>query len=123
VLEPLAGYLILAQRLATDGSDYAEAWNFGPDGESEREVGYLIERITRIWGDNARWEVDRRAQPHEAKALKLDSTKARTRLGWRPRLSLDQAIDLTMEWYLAARAGNESLRDLTLRQIHTYAGN
>jgi CDP-glucose 4,6-dehydratase len=123
VLEPLAGYLVLAERLVTDGSDYAEAWNFGPDGQSEREVGYLVEEVARIWGNGAGWEVDRSAQPHEAKALKLDSSKARARLGWRPRLSLDRAIELTMEWYLAARAGNEPLRDLTLRQIRTYAGN
>ena len=123
VLEPLAGYLILAQRLFSDGADYAEAWNFGPDRDNERNVRHLVELIVRLWGDGAKWEVDSRAQPHEAMSLKLDSTKARNLLHWRPRLSLEQAVEQTMAWYLAAQRERESLHDLTLRQIRTYAAS
>jgi CDP-glucose 4,6-dehydratase len=122
VLEPLEGYLMLAERLLTDGVNYAGAWNFGPDYDSEQPVRCLVELLARIWGKGARWEVDGRPQPHEAKVLRLDSTKARTLLHWRPRLSLREAIELTMEWYLAAQKRNDPLRDLTLRQVRSFAG-
>jgi CDP-glucose 4,6-dehydratase len=124
VLEPLEGYLILAQRLFNSGAEYADAWNFGPDSDSQRQVSYVVELMASIWGDGAKWEIDRRAQPPEAKLLTLDSTKARTLLGWRPRLSLQQAIELTLEWYRAAQKeeGAEALRELTFRQIWTRVG-
>jgi len=122
VLEPLEGYLMLVQRLFEQGADYADAWNFGPDQDSERPVTHLVELMANIWGEDAKWEIDSRAQPHEAGFLTLDSTKARRQLDWRPRLSLQQAIELTMEWYLAAHEGAKNLRELTLRQIRTRVG-
>lgn len=121
VLDPLAGYLLLAQRLFAEPSEYAEAWNFGPSYDSERRVSELVELIVRAWGDSAKWQVDEGAQPHEALSLKLDSGKARALLAWRPRLTLEQAIEMTIEWYLAAQRGGKSLHDVTLRQIRAYA--
>jgi CDP-glucose 4,6-dehydratase len=115
-------YLMLAERLLNQGLEYAAPWNFGPDRDSEQPVSYLVDLIARIWGKDARWEVDSRPQPHEAKVLRLDSTKARTLLHWRPRLSLRKAIELTMEWYIAGQKTNDTLRDLTLRQVRSFAG-
>lgn len=123
VLEALAGYLVLSQQLFTSGAEYAQAWNFGPDLASQRKVAEIVELIRIMWGRPARWEVDESMQPHEATFLRLDSAKARALLGWHPRLTLEEAIEMTIEWYLAVQKGVGSLRNLTLRQIREYANS
>jgi CDP-glucose 4,6-dehydratase len=120
VLEPLAGYLTLAERLYSDGEKVAEAWNFGPDEQNMRTVEDLCEGVVRRWGKGAGWEHDRSENPHEAQALKLDSSKARIRLGWRPRLNFEQTLDWTVDWYSRLAAG-ESARNLVLQDIERYA--
>lgn len=121
VLEPLAGYLLLAQKLWQAGAPFAQAWNFGPDLDDARPVGEVMDRVARLWGDGLRWQPDGGAHPHEAGLLRLDSTKARRGLGWRPRLGLDRALEWTVLWYKASLRG-EDMRALSLRQIADYRG-
>jgi len=120
VLEPLSGYLHLAQQLYTNPA-FAEGWNFGPDAEAEKPVRYLSEHIVSLWGDDAKWlsKPDANA-PHEAHYLTLDTTKARTILNWRPQLTLDEALSLTVAWYKAFKQGAD-MRDFSLAQIASYA--
>lgn len=120
VLEPLSGYLVLAERLVDEGPDFAEAWNFGPEESDAREVGWLADRVSTLWGDGARCEGDRRAHPHEATFLKLDCSKARARLGWRPRWHLERALEETVAWYRAFYAGSD-VRALSAGQIAAYS--
>lgn len=101
VLDPLAGYLRLAQKLVQDGPDAGDAWNFGPGNDDARPVRWVLNEIIRAWGADIRWEPDTRQHPHEAGMLKLDCSKARERLGWRPRLPLPAALDWTAQWYKA----------------------
>jgi CDP-glucose 4,6-dehydratase len=115
VLDPVIAYLEIAQRVFERGRDYAEAWNFGPSLDSEVSVAGIADRITQLWGD-CKWEPDGGSHPHEAMYLTIDSTKARTRLGWRPMFSLDEALRMTVAWYRGFNR-NERMRDLTLEQI------
>ncbi len=119
-LEPLSGYLLLVQRLRNEGQRFADGWNFGPDREAERPVRDLAERIVGLWGEGARWEVMSQAGlPHEAKYLTLNAAKARQELAWRPRLTLDNALALTVDWYKAFGTGRD-MRPFTQDQIAAY---
>lgn len=119
VLEPLSGYVMLAERLAaSDGAAFAEGWNFGPSSSGDRNVGDVTEALYRHWGAGA-WKRDEAAQPHEAHYLKLDSSKARLRLGWRPRWDFEDTIARTTEWY-KARTEGRNMRDVTRHQITSY---
>lgn len=123
VLEPLAGYLTIgAAMLEGRGTEVAGAWNFGPDSEAAVPVGTLCAMLAEAWGeDGPRFRADPPPNaPHEAGILRLDSTKARQRLGWQPRLSLREALGLTAAWYRAQAAGADMLR-LSLGQIADYA--
>lgn len=122
VLEPLSGYLVLAQRLVEDGAAYAEGWNFGPEESDAREVGWLAKRVSELWGEGARCEGDRGVHPHEATFLKLDCSKASARLGWRPRWKLDRALEETVAWYRAFYRGID-VRALSVDQIEAYSGD
>lgn len=119
VLEPLSGYLLLAQRLYEDGPAHAQAWNFGPLDDDAQPVQWIADYLTRAWGEGARWEQDTGENPHEATYLKLDCSKARARLGWRPRWSLAEALDRILAWQRAYLNGAD-LREITLRQIVEY---
>lgn len=120
VLNPLSGYLTLAQRLFEDRGA-AEGWNFGPADEDARPVGWIVERLGELWPGELRWETDPGPHPHEARFLKLDSSKARAELGWAPRWSLGDALERIVEWY-AALQGGEDMRAVTLGQIEAFAG-
>lgn len=119
VLEPLAGYLTLAEHLLAQGHAYGEAWNFGPSAESVQSVATVANALCDAWGEGASWTHDASEHPHEAGILALDSTKARTRLGWRPRLDYREAIQWTVAWYKTFRAGGDA-RALTHEQIDRY---
>ena len=121
VLEPLSGYLALAEKLATEGPAHAEAFNFGPDAGEERPVRWIVQELVRRWGAGASWQEDAGDHPHEAGILKLDNSKARARLGWQPRLALSQALDLVVEWHRVHHAGGDA-RAVTLAQIAAYSG-
>lgn len=119
VLQPLSGYLGLAQALWQEGEAYAEAWNFGPHPGDAWPVRRVVEHLVRLWGENAGWVDDNRAHPAEAGLLRLDCAKARSRLGWDPVLPLAAALEWIVEWFKAYRAG-EDLRALTQAQIRRY---
>lgn len=118
VLEPLSGYLCLAERLFEQGQDFAEGWNFGPSDEDARPVGWIVERLAEMQPDLS-WQCDFASQPHEANYLKLDSSKSKSRLGWSPRWRLQAALQKTLDWHLAWRRG-EDMRECTLGQIADY---
>lgn len=119
VLEPLAGYLMLAERLVDEPAGVAEAWNFGPSADDARPVAWVVERLAAQWGEGAKWEPDRAEQPHEAGLLQVDASKARARLGWAPRLPLDEALAWTVEWYRAFADGADAAA-ITIDQIERY---
>ncbi|WP_244594149.1 CDP-glucose 4,6-dehydratase [Rhodoblastus sphagnicola] len=121
VLEPLSGYLMLAEQAARHGEAFADGWNFGPGPDSERDVEALITRFIAAWGPGARWTPDRAAHPHEAGLLRLDASKAREKLDWRPLLSFDEAVDWTARWYRAHATGAD-VRGKTFDQIDAYLG-
>ncbi len=119
VLEPVAGYLLLAERLMLGGRDFEGPWNFGPD-EIDVSVGALAERMRQRFGGNARWHHEGGEHLHEARLLALDSRKAREQLSWRPRMSVDQAIDETIAWHQAWLAGRD-MQNFTSLQIERYS--
>jgi CDP-glucose 4,6-dehydratase len=119
VLEPLRGYLMLAQRLMEYGPAYAEGWNFGPNDEDTKPVGWIVEQMAALWGCDAKWHVDTGEHVHEAHYLKLDISKARSRLDWHPALRVGDALKLIIEWSRQCQAG-AGMRALTLAQIQTY---
>jgi CDP-glucose 4,6-dehydratase len=118
VLEPLYGYLLLAGRLYEDGPGYGEAWNFGPDRASAVPVKAVAEKLIREWGEGSWTDLSDRASPHEAGLLNLDSTKAFFRLGWKPRLTLEDAIRYTVEWY--KNCHKKDCYNMCVEQINGY---
>jgi CDP-glucose 4,6-dehydratase len=119
VLEPLHGYMRLVEMLWNLGRACAEAWNFGPDESDAKPVSWIADRLASLWGEGAAWKRDSAPQAHEAGYLKLDSAKAKSRLGWRPALTLDQALEWSVAWYKAHR-NREDMRRHTLDQIARY---
>jgi CDP-glucose 4,6-dehydratase len=119
VLEPLRGYLDLAERLAEDAVRFASAWNFGPAEADAQPVSWIADELARSWGDRATWSEDRRTHPHETRQLTLDASKAHSLLDWHPVLPLKLALDWIVEWYRAFQVGDD-LGTLTRAQIERY---
>jgi CDP-glucose 4,6-dehydratase len=119
VLEPLNGYLCLAEGLWVRGPEFAQGWNLGPNDDDARSVSWVAERLTSLWGENARWEVDSAQHPHEATYLKLDCSKAKSLLGWSPKLHLSTTLEWIVEWYRGYQQ-NQNMRRLTEAQIARY---
>jgi CDP-glucose 4,6-dehydratase len=119
VLEPLSGYLILAQALYSKGSNFASGWNFGPRDEDNRSVQEVVDLFISDWGETARWEKESSDQPYEANLLKLDCSKARTHLGWIPKWNLEDATQKIVEWHKAYQA-SENMQAVSLAQINHY---
>ena len=120
VLEPLRGYLMLAQNLYEHGESFASAWNFGPRSGDARPVRWIVERIVALWGAPASWEIQAGQHPHEAQMLQLDWSKAAQQLGWRPVLDLSKALEMTVEWYRQHQNGSDA-REQCLAQIAAYS--
>ena len=121
VLDPLCGYLLLAERL-TEGdarTEFSEGWNFGPTEDEVIPVSELIEKIIKLWGPGASWKPNDDEQPYEENHLKIDSLKARTRLGWKSRLSIDEVLAWTIDWYKRHEIG-EQASNLCNEQIERY---
>jgi CDP-glucose 4,6-dehydratase len=118
VLEPLCGYLLLAERLHGSAA-FASGWNFGPRTDESRSVQDVADTLAAHWGEGAGWVQDPAEHPHEAATLKLDSTKARLELGWEPRLTVEEALELTARWYMAF-GRHEEMREITERQVRDY---
>jgi CDP-glucose 4,6-dehydratase len=119
VLEPLSGYLILAQALYEQGSSFASGWNFGPRDKDNRSVQEVVELIISNWGDGAHWEKEGLDQPHEANLLKLDCTKARTQLGWIPKWDLEIATQNIVQWQMDYKA-KKNMQEVSLAHINQY---
>ena len=119
VLEPLRGYLMLAQSLYEQGSAFAGGWNFGPKPGDAQPVRWIVDRIVSSWSSPAAWEVDGGEHPHEAQMLQLDWSKAAQQLGWRPALDLSDALALTIDWYRDF-LGGKGAREKCLDQIAAY---
>ena len=118
VLEPLSGYLVLAEKLFTEGAGFAEAWNFGPDDSDARPVQWIVEHLCgQVPG--AEWQCDTAPQPHEANMLKLDSAKAKSKLGWQPRWGLKTALGMTLAWHQDWKEGIDMAAS-SVQQIQAY---
>jgi CDP-glucose 4,6-dehydratase len=121
VLEPLSGYLQLAQKLYEEGTPFAEGWNFGPNDEDAKPVQWIVEKLTEQWGNDTSWELDNADHPHEAHYLKLDCSKAKMRLDWEPRWNLTHTLAMIIAWQRAYMM-EEDMNVKTLEQIGAYMG-
>jgi CDP-glucose 4,6-dehydratase len=121
VVNPLSGYLALAEAI-WDSPEQASGWNFGPPEEEARPVGWLVERLAELWPGQLEWTVDDGPHPHEAHYLKLDSSLARARLGWRPLVPLDLALTETAAWYRELQSGAD-MRQVTLNQLKLFSAS
>lgn len=119
VLEPLSGYLVLAQALYREGAQFSGAWNFGPRDDDARSVKEVVNLLIKHWGSAASWHQDQSEQHHEAHSLKLDCSKARQYLNWNPKWSLEQAIDNISQWQRSYQRQNE-MHEVSIKQITAY---
>lgn len=119
VLEPLSGYLILAEKLYTYGSTYAQGWNFGPRDEDVQPVEWILNHMVQKWGAGASWLLDTNPQPHEAQLLKLDISKATMQLKWQPRWTLEETLNSIIDWH-KCWLSQTNIRKTTLNQISLY---
>ena len=120
VLEPLSGYLVLAQELYLNGDDFAEGWNFGPKDEDCKPVGWILDEMVSHWGNNASWGLDKNNNPHEAGFLKLDCSKASNRLKWNPKWNLQLTLKSIVDWHQLYTNGGD-LKKQCLKEINTYS--
>jgi CDP-glucose 4,6-dehydratase len=118
VLDPLNGYLCLIEKLWTNGPEFSSGWNFGPN-DDVREVSWIVERMVKLWGENAQWALDRDKNPHEAEYLKLDCSKAKNILKWSPKLSLSVTLEWIIEWYRNYQQ-DKDMRYYTESEISRY---
>ena len=119
VLCPLEGYLCLAEKLWEHGSEYAEGWNFGPDSEDCKPVSWIVTNLSHLWAEKIEWKLDAGQNPHEAAYLQLDCCKSKKLLGWSPKLKLNAALEMVVEWYQAFLE-NSNMRKISEDQISRY---
>ncbi len=110
---------MLAQLMYEHGAEYAQAWNFGPTEEDCKPVVWIVEEMARMWGKDAKWQIDAGEHPHEANYLKLNISKASIHLDWKPTMRLADALERIIEWS-KKRAEGVDIHELTLSQIHNY---
>jgi len=122
VFEPLSGYMEVAERLFECGSSENDCWNFGPNNRDIRTVNEIVELFSSSWGIKNISEIDPSSQPHEAKSLSLDISKAQFKLGWFPKWDLENAIEKTVNWY-KGYLNNDDLRSLSSLQIEDFFKN
>ena len=119
VLEPLNGYLLLAEKMWEKGNEFSEAWNFGPDDGGCKSVKWILEKISKEWGEKNFWEEDDKENPHEASILRLDCKKAKERLGWETKLNINEALEWTINWYKKFLE-NSNMKEYTKKQIEEF---
>ena len=119
VLEPISGYLALAEKLYLEKDEFAEAWNFGPNEDDSWPVGEVVDFLVTEWPSYASWELEKGSQPHEAQLLKLDISKAKSRLNWKPLWNLEQTLKSIVDWN-SAHINNKNMQEVTMDQINNY---
>jgi len=119
VLEPLSGYLVLAQQLYEKGDELAGGWNFGPKDDGCKPVNWILDKMVAQWGNGASWELDKANNPHEAGFLKLDCSKAANKLKWQPKWSLEESLELIINWHQKFLKGAD-VRDQCIKEINSY---
>jgi CDP-glucose 4,6-dehydratase len=119
VFEPLSGYLLLAEKLYLNGPAFAEGWNFGPDDSDAKPVSWIVETLCKKWGKNEAFEIDNGDHPHEATYLKLDCSKAKNMLEWKPRWNITKALEMIIEWY-TCWSENGNIQEICIKQINEY---
>ena len=119
VLEPLSGYLVLAEKLYESPAKYAEGWNFGPQDIDAKPVDWILDQMVEKWGGDASWKLDDGSHPHEAGYLKLDISKARSKLGWQPTWHLDQTLDKIVAWH-QAWLSKKNMQNECFREIESH---
>ena len=122
VLEPLSGYLVLAEHLFNEGKSFAEAWNFGPKDEDCKSVSWILDKMVANWDDQASWELDKNTNPHEAGYLKLDCSKAASKLNWHPKWNLDFTLGKIINWHKSYLNGS-NIQEECLKEIAEYQKN
>ncbi len=124
VLEPLSGYLLLAQRLYDSKNEFSEGFNFGPEMSDAKPVEYVVQKITSLWGDGVHYEIEKNySGPHEASLLRLDITKAKKKLNWQPTWNIEESLEKTVDWYKNVLKNSKCAFDKTLEQIEIYEKN
>ena len=119
VLEPLSGYLVLAQELFINGDSFAESWNFGPKDEDCKTVKWILDEMVKAWGNNVSWTLDKKNNPHEAGFLKLDCSKAASKLKWTPKWNLQFTINSIVDWHKLYINGGD-IKKQCLKEINIY---
>jgi CDP-glucose 4,6-dehydratase len=119
VLEPLSGYLLLAQKMYDFPLEYAESWNFGPNEDEIKPVNWVVDYVLKLWKSTVEWTLDQSQQPHEALYLRLDCAKAKARLNWRPRWNLETGLEKTVLWYKALQH-QKNMSAVTRGQIDAF---
>ena len=120
VLEPLQGYMLLAEKLWYEGPKFSEGWNFGPDHNDVRSVSWLVEKLSQLWNTQINLEYDKEDFHHEANTLKLDCTKAKQKLGWQPKTNLELGLRFVVEWYKHYEL-RKDIREITEQQIKEFS--
>ena len=119
VLEPISGYLVLAENLYNHGDDFAEGWNFGPKDEGCKPVDWILDEMVAQWGDGASWELDKNSNPHEAGFLKLDCSKAENRLKWQSKWELKETLEMIVNWHQNYLESHDVKKEC-LKEIQKY---
>lgn len=120
VLEPLKGYLMLSQNLYNKGSEFAEAWNFGPKENEVKNVEWIVQELIKNWGEGASYQIDKNQNHfHEARYLNLDSSKAKNRLNWEPKWHTDEIITKICAWH-KAHLNKQDMYKYSLNEINEY---
>jgi len=119
VLDPLNGYLILIEKLWSSGSEFSEGWNFGPEKNNEKPVKWIIEKLTEQWKRDIKWKTADEKNLHEEKSLRLDCSKAKSRLGWKPKINLEQGLLWTTNWYMQYEE-KRGIKEFTEGQIAEF---
>jgi CDP-glucose 4,6-dehydratase len=119
VLDPLSGYLLLAEKLWVNGPDFSQPWNFGPNNDEAVSVSKVVEYLIKLWGEGATWELDTTHKLHEANYLRLDCSKAKSMLGWSPKVDMYKALEWTVEFYQKYQQ-NVDMYKIVKEQIERY---
>lgn len=119
VLEPLSGYLILAEKLYDSPSEFSEGWNFGPNYSDVKPVGTILDYITKLWPGSS-WQLDKSENPHEANLLKLDISKAKQKLNWKPTWNLETSLEKIIHWHNTWLSKSNDTQDICIKEIEQY---